>query len=159
MSDSNSSNGSNGYNNSNGSDGSNGSNESNSSNSDTGITQLNEKISPITSPYSNFVIERFVRPQEIDNCLIYANKPGMSPYVVNSAECACALGGITWISTEFKNSCMSGYDHAGKNNLITHPDPILTCLKNVPTEFTNTGGVETYDAWLVGCLSGLKGKH
>jgi hypothetical protein len=79
--------------------------------------------------------------------------------IINPADCACALGGISWISPEFKNHCIAGYEHAGKNNLIEKSDPISACLKNIPQDFNNSGGVENYDAWLVGCLSGIKGKH
>ena len=116
-----------------------------------------ELISPITSLYSNFVFERVVRPKEIDNCLIYANENKTNDHPpIGPHHCACALAGVSYISSDLKNVCFDGYKHAGTNKLISHPDPIGQCQNNIPSNLKED---QDLTAWVIGCLSGIRGKH
>lgn len=113
-------------------------------------------ISSILSAYSNFVLDHYVRPTEITNCLFYA--PNSTPQ-----QCACALSGVAETSTEpgqMIDHCEKGYQAGAVQ--ATNGDSnqgMVWCLNNIPKDLPQTVGVkiEGYQAWLAGCFSGVTG--
>ena len=125
-----------------------------------GLTAVN--INPITSVFSNFVMDHYVRPQEITNCLSYT--PGATVQ-----DCACKLSGIpegngSQAAVELKSTlttaCAAGYNSAGQNKQSTPDQTVSWCLNNVPSQYSpSTTSYTEYTAWLIGCLNGVNGKH
>ena len=116
-----------------------------------------DRISAISSYYSNFAIERYARPKEINNCLTYANTD--PNFKVGSAECACALSGMSWSNDIIKGHCVKGYNSAFQNKLTPTVESISWCAANVPSELNDPKDQTNFNSWLTGCLNGIKGEH
>lgn len=111
-------------------------------------------ISPIVSTRSNFVLDHYIRPNEIESC-IYSAPKGVTRLPVT---CACRLSGLP---VDLMDICADGYIKAGQH-MKTNPDPnagLLWCVNNVPKTYKDNKEVEKYDGWLTGCVNGVTGKH
>jgi hypothetical protein len=121
-------------------------------------TAVVDNISPILPPNSNFILEHYVRPDEIQNCLQYSGG-------ANSQQCACALSGVYTNETKadrktlLRNMCEQGYQNAPQATGSAN-EKMAWCFNNAPNLQPKPGtDVTQYDAWVAGCLSGITGSH
>lgn len=125
------------------------------SNSDSNTSPPTPAQNPAQSPYfssvqsshSNFALEHYVRPRDIQVCLnMHSDK--------TAAQCACKLSGVGDNSKVFLDQCYEGYKAGGALGKSVG-DSMRWCLNNNP--YQDSSSLDQYDSWMTGCLNGITG--
>jgi len=105
------------------------------------------ELSSIKSRTSNFVMEKWIRQKNADQC--------MKDTGFQIDRCVCRLGGAEAGTLQ---SCVNGYkalntQYPDKTSVEKEPfEPLVWCVNNVPSNLDNT----QRDGWLVGCVNAVR---
>ena len=92
--------------------------------------------SAIIAETSNFVLQKYIRQTEINNC---------TNALMSEEKCACILSGAPDAS-----SCMQGYSavKAQSEKNLEHLHLVKWCLTNQPSNNS--------ESWKIGCINGIR---